>query len=324
VDETASGVRSVKAPQPGTVHVAEGEVQHSSQAPGLAAGLLRTARPRQWVKNLLVFAAPGAAGVLTRGPVLGRSLAAFGIFCLAASGTYFMNDAFDRDADRLHPGKRLRPVASGAVGRELAAGVAAALLAVSVALGGLVLGRRFALAVGVYAAVNLAYSGWLKREPVLDLAAVASGFLIRAVAGGLATGVPLSDWFMIVASFGSLFMVAGKREAELQDLEENGPPHRGVLAAYSRPYLRFVRTLSAGVAITAYCLWAFEKATPGGHRDMLFELTIVPVVLAILRYSLLLEAGEGGAPEDVVLRDWRILVLGLAWIVLFAAGVYGA
>src|SRR5437660_3542813 len=116
VDETASDVRSVKVPPPGTVRDAEGQAEHAARAParmGLAAGLARTARPRQWVKNLLVFAAPGAAGVLTRGPVLARSLAAFAIFCVAASGTYFMNDTFDRGADRLHPGKPRRPVAAG-------------------------------------------------------------------------------------------------------------------------------------------------------------------------------------------------------------------
>ncbi len=290
---------------------------------GLVQGLIRTARPRQWIKNLLVFAAPGAAGVLTHGAALGRSAAAFGIFCLAASGTYFMNDALDHEVDRLHPEKRRRPVAAGVVGLRTAAGAAVALLALAIGLGAAVLGVQFALAIGIYVAINLAYSVWLKREPILDLAAVASGFLIRAIAGGLAAGVPLSNWFLIVASFGSLFMVAGKRQVDHRELELEGIGHRGALAAYSQQFLRFIRGLSAGVAITAYCFWAFEKAALAPRGDVYFELTIAPFVLAILRYALLLEAGAGGAPEDVVLGDRTILLLGAVWAVLFAAGVYG-
>ena len=299
--------------------------QPAAAAPpmGFAAGMVRTARPRQWIKNLLVFAAPGAAGILTHGTALGRSLVAFAIFCLAASGTYFMNDAFDRDVDRLHPEKRHRPVAAGAVGRRAAALSAALLLAGSIGLGVALLGREFALAVGVYAGINLAYSVWLKREPILDLAAVASGFLIRAIAGGLAVGVPLSNWFLIVASFGSLFMVAGKRQVDHRELELAGIGHRGALGAYSQQFLRFIRGMSAGIAITAYCLWAFEKASFAPRGDIYFELTIVPFVLAILRYALLLEGGGGGAPEDVVLRDRTMVALGAVWVALFAAGVYG-
>jgi decaprenyl-phosphate phosphoribosyltransferase len=225
--------------------------------------------------------------------------------------------------DRLHPDKRHRPVAAGVVGRQAAALSAALLLAGSIGLGVALLGREFALAVGVYAGINLAYSVWLKREPILDLAAVASGFLIRAIAGGLAVGVPLSNWFLIVASFGSLFMVAGKRQVDHRELELAGIGHRGALGAYSQQFLRFIRGMSAGVAITAYCLWAFEKASLAPRGDIYFELTIVPFVLAILRYALLLEGGAGGAPEDVVLRDRTIVALGVVWAALFAAGVYG-
>ena len=214
-------------------------------------------------------------------------------------------------------------MAAGVVGRRAATLSAALLLAASIGLGVALLGREFALAVGVYAGINLAYSVWLKREPILDLAAVASGFLIRAIAGGLAVGVPLSNWFLIVASFGSLFMVAGKRQVEHRELELGGIGHRGALGAYSQQFLRFIRGLSAGVAITAYCLWAFEKASLVPRGDIYFELTIVPFVLAVLRYALLLEGGAGGAPEDVVLRDRTILALGVVWAALFAAGVYG-
>jgi decaprenyl-phosphate phosphoribosyltransferase len=214
-------------------------------------------------------------------------------------------------------------VAAGVVGRRAAAVSAALLLAGSIELGVALLGREFALAVGVYAGINLAYSVWLKREPILDLAAVASGFLIRAIAGGLAVGVPLSNWFLIVASFGSLFMVAGKRQVDHRELELAGIGHRGALGAYSQQFLRFIRGMSAGIAITAYCLWAFEKAKVAGN-PVLFQLSIIPFVMALLRYALLLDAGRGGAPEEIVIGDRALQVLGLVWVGLFAAGVYAA
>ena len=290
---------------------------------GHLRALLRTARPRQWIKNLLVFSAPGAAGVLTHPRALAHSVEAFAIFCLAASGVYFMNDAFDRESDRHHPEKSRRPVAAGVVSvREAAAGAAVGLGGAAL-IGAVLLGGEFALAVGVYAVINFAYGLWLKHEPILDLAAVASGFLLRAIAGGLAVGVPLSDWFLIVAAFGSLFMVAGKRQVDHRVLE-GGAPRRGAMAAYTQQFLRFIRGVAAAVAITAYCVWAFEKAALVPRGDIFFELSIVPFVLAILRYALLLEGGAGGSPEDVVLGDPPILILGVVWVALFAAGVYGA
>lgn len=299
-----------------------GDATAAPQQAGLATGLLRTARPRQWIKNLLVFVAPGAAGVLLHPAALARSVGAFGLFCLASSATYFMNDAIDVREDRAHPVKCHRPVASGIVSRHLAAVIAGVALPLSVAVGALVLGPVFALALGIYAAVNVAYSLWLKQQAIFDIAAVASGFLIRAIAGGLAVGVPLSDWFLIVASFGSLFIVAGKRQADLRDAPERRlGPRRGV-AAYPQEYLRSLRWMSAGVMITAYCLWAFGRASAAGHREILFELTIVPFVLAVLRYGLLVDTGQGGSPEEVVLRDRCILALGVAWVLIFAWAAY--
>src|SRR5437879_937884 len=155
---------SAAEPRPRPEPVPDPHPAAPAPAMGFAAGLARTARPRQWIKNLLVFAAPGAAGILTRGTALGRSLIAFGIFCLAASGTYFMNDAFDRDVDRLHPEKRHRPVAAGVVSPQPASLPAALLLPGSTVLALPLLGREFALAVGVYAGINLASSVWLTRH----------------------------------------------------------------------------------------------------------------------------------------------------------------
>lgn len=285
----------------------------------LPRALLSAARPRQWLKNLLVLAAPLAAGVLAFDGVLIEIAAAFVAFCLAASGTYLLNDALDVEADRRHPAKRTRPVAAGAISVPLARAVAIGLLAASLALAAAVR-LEFLGVVAVYVAITTAYSLWLKHVAVVDLAVVSSGFVLRAVAGGAAVGVPISRWFLIVASFGALFMVAGKRYGEHDELGDDRASVRATLAEYPRDYLRYVWMLASGVAITAYCLWAFEQQGSGGSPW--YELTIIPFVLGVLRYALLLESGRGSAPEDVVLGDNTLKAAGVAWVVLFGIAVY--
>ncbi|MDQ1439330.1 MAG: decaprenyl-phosphate phosphoribosyltransferase [Acidimicrobiaceae bacterium] len=287
------------------------------------AGLARTARPKQWLKNVLVFAAPGAAGVLTHPKPLARVCLAFVAFCLAASGTYFLNDSLDYEADRAHPTKRNRPIAAGIVPLPLARATGAGLLALAILMSLAVPGATWhlALVVAVYVALTLSYSLWLKHQPVIDIAAVAAGFVVRTIAGGVAADVPISQWFLIVASFGSLFMVSGKRSAEYAEMGEERASTRVTLSYYTASFLRYVRGVTSSVAIAAYCLWAFEKAD-AATTHIWFELSIVPFVLGILRYALLLETGHGGAPEEVVLTDRTLQVLGVLWAVLFAVGVY--
>lgn len=284
--------------------------------------LVRTARPKQWTKNVLVLAAPGAAGILLEGSAPARTGIAFVAFCLAASGTYFLNDATDAEADRLHHKKRFRPVAAGLVSVRLAKVMAILLMVASVVVAALAT-IELAVVVGIYLAMTISYSLWLKHLPIIDLAAVASGFVLRSVAGGVATEVPLSQWFLMVASFGSLFIVAGKRHGETMDLGEGSAGHRATLGAYSTSFLQFVRGVAAAVALASYCLWAFEKAEVAS-RPIWFELSIVPFVLAILAYALRVERGDGSAPEDIVLHDRTILWMGALWATLFGLGVYGA
>lgn len=286
----------------------------------LAGGLVRTSRPRQWVKNVIVAAAPGAAGILTDVEVVASTLVAFAAFCLASSGTYFLNDAIDFKADRLHPRKRSRPVAARVVPIWLARTVGMILLATGI-LVGLLLNMRLGLIIGVYVAITVAYSLWLKQVPVVEMAAVASGFVLRALAGGAAAGVPISQWFLIVASFGSLFIVAGKRSAEHLEMGPQRQDHRSTLAVYSTPFLHYVRSMSSAVAIAAYCLWAFEKADVS-NRPIWFQLSILPFVLAIMSYALRVDTGGGGAPEDVLLGDRTLLLMAATWAALFALGVY--
>ena len=289
--------------------------------PSLARSLLRTARPKQWVKNVLVFAAPGAAGVLSEPAQLGRTLVAFAAFCLAASGTYFLNDALDVEADRRHETKRNRPIAAGLVSTKQAKVMAVVLIVLALAISAPFNSGRLVAVVGAYVVVTVSYSLWLKHEPVIDLGAVAAGFGLRAIAGAEATGVPLSNFFLIVVGAGSLFMVAGKRHAELTELGDASTSHRATLGEYSDSFLNYVRAVTSAVAITGYALWAFQRADEVGNQFW-FRLSIVPFVLAILRYALTVEQGGGGAPEEVVLSDRVLQLLGVLLLACFAIGVY--
>lgn len=277
-------------------------------------------RPRQWIKNGLVLAAPAAAGVLDQAHYLGRALVVLVSFCLAASGTYCLNDASDAAADRAHPTKRHRPVASGEVTVKTARSVGVLLLVLGVALG-IVTGVWEASAVtGGYVVLTTVYTVWLKHVPVVDIVLVTAFFVIRAVAGVVGTDVPVSDWYLIVASFGALFVVAGKRTVEMR--MDGAVGHRAALAGYTPGFLRYVQSVASGVALLAYCLWAFEKADLSDSSVPWFQLSIVPFVVLILRYALILETEPHRGPEEIVLEDRQLQVLGLTWAVLFACGVY--
>ena len=288
----------------------------------LPRALLVEARPKQWVKNLLVFAAPAAAGVIDEPKALAQTLVAFACFCLAASGTYYLNDAADVEADRLHPKKRHRPIAAGEIPLGLARvlGVAGIITAV---LGALAVNWHLAVVVGSYVALTTTYSLWMKHVAVLDVVGVAAGFVLRAIGGAAAVDVPISDWFFIVASFGSLLMVVGKRRAEADEMGAAAAEFRPTLGIYPKDYLAQLQTISTAVVLVGYCLWAFEKAGLSAATVPWFEFSIVPFAVAVLRYVLLLDTGQGGAPEDVVLGDRPLLAMGAVWAVVFAIGVYG-
>ncbi len=284
-------------------------------------GLWREARPKQWAKNVLVFAAPGAAGVLDNGDQLWRAVVMFAAFCLAASGTYFWNDLLDVEADRAHPTKRRRPIAAGVVPLGVAGLVGTLLLAAGIGLA-FVPGWKAGVTVVVYVALTLTYSTVWKHIAVLDLVAVASGFVLRAVGGAAATSVDMSTWFVLCTTFGSLFIVTGKRYAELRDMGEEAGSTRATLDQYSLGYLRIVLSVTCGAALVAYCIWAFDTKELSGSTWPFYELSIVPMLAALLRYLLVLEQGHGGAPEEVFLADRTLQGLGVVWMVTFALGVY--
>jgi decaprenyl-phosphate phosphoribosyltransferase len=281
-------------------------------------------RPRQWAKNVLVFAAPLAAGKIFQPDIFWPSVGAFVAFCLISSATYLVNDARDVESDKTHPKKSRRPIAAGELPIPMAIAIAIVLAALSL-IGSYLIQPALAGIVLAYAVFTLSYSLFLKHEPVIELALLSLGFLLRAVAGGAASDLPISTWFLIVAGFGSLFMAAGKRYSELKKEETEGisATRRKSLDGYTLGYLRFVWGVAASVTIMGYCLWSFDVAqTPSSFPWA--EWSVLPFVLAILRYGIVIDKGEAEAPEDAVLRDRALLFLGVAWLVLFGLGALGA
>ncbi len=292
----------------------------------LPVGLVRTMRPHQWLKNVLVFAAPAAAGELGDAGVLVDTLIAFVAFCLAASGTYLLNDALDVDADRRHPTKRNRPIAAGIVPLPLAVACGVLLLIAGLAVAAAA-NADLVVTVAAYVTLTATYTLWLKRQPVLDVVAVAAGFVLRAIAGATATGLPISEWFFIVASFGALLMVVGKREGEARALGADAGLVRATLGAYSPSFLLTLRTLAAGTVLVAYCMWAFDSAGAVDNNPdaaLWFQLSIAPFAVAILRYVLIIDEGRGGEPDEVVLHDRPLLLAGVAWAIIYGYGIYVA
>ena len=282
-------------------------------------------RPRQWAKNVLVFAAPLAAGKLFQPDVFWPSIGAFVAFCLISSATYLVNDIRDVASDREHPTKFRRPIAAGDLPVPVAITMAIVLAVVSL-VGSYFIAPALAGVILAYAVFTLAYSLALKHEPVIELALLSMGFLLRAVAGGAASGLPISQWFLIVAGFGSLFMAAGKRYSELKREEESGleksAMRRKALNGYTLGYLRFVWSVAAAVAIMGYALWAFDVAQTPSSLPWA-EWSVLPFVLAILRYGVVIDKGDAEAPEDAVLGDKVLMLLGLAWLILFGLGALG-
>ena len=184
-------------------------------------------------------------------------------------------------------------------------------------------GRNLAIVMAIYIVLQLGYCfGW-KHLPVIDIALVSSGFMLRAMAGGVAAGITLSQWFLLVAAFGSLFMASGKRYAEILLAEKSGAKIRKALEGYTPTYLRFVWTLSATAVVMSYALWGFEMANMVQHHGAVwYQVSMVPFTVAILRYAADVDRGDGGAPDELALSDRTLQILAIAWVGCIAAAVY--
>ena len=288
---------------------------------GSVTALVAEARPKQWLKNVLVFAAPGAAGVLNDWHRIASALITFVAFCAVSSGTYFWNDLIDVESDRKHPQKRYRPIAAGEISPRLAMVVGTALLGGGVVAGMSTSHWQTTACLGAYVLLTLSYSTWLKHIAVVDLVAVAGGFVLRAAGGAVGAQLRMSTWFVLVMIFGSLFIVTGKRYAELVQLGKASST-RATLQLYSVEYLRMLLGIFAGATLLAYCQWALNTSEMAETRLPYYQMSIIPILMALLRYLLLLEHGSGGAPEEVFFRDRPLQLFGACWLVLCAVAIY--
>jgi 4-hydroxybenzoate polyprenyltransferase len=274
--------------------------------------LLKTMRPRQWTKNVFVLAAVVFDRQLLNPQAILRSLAGFVLFCLLSSSVYIINDIFDAEADRKHPQKRNRPIASGALPIPIAAGAAAAIALLTLAAA-FILSPGFGWVSLAYFLVNLAYSNWLKHIPLLDVLIVATGFVLRVAAGvTLITVERFSPWLYVVTTLFALYIGFGKRRAELTLLADGANNHRRVLDGYSIPFLDQLITIVSGTTIVAYSLYTFSAPNlPSNHSMM---LTIPFVLYGIFRYLYLIQIEEsGGAPEDILLSDRPLQATIILW-----------
>ena len=282
---------------------------------------VRAVRPHQWLKNLLVGAAPLAAGRLLERQVLISIGLAFVAFCLVSAAVYLINDVRDVEEDRLHPKKRLRPIAAGELGVPAAIAIAAVTGVIGLVLA-YYTSTGLGITVTVYVVLQVVYSVFLKHLPVVDLAMVASAFLLRAIAGGVAAGIHLSQWFLLVASFGSLFMVAGKRYSEMKALGADAGTRRS-LTRYSESYLRFAWMLAAVMVLISYSLWAFENRGNPLMGVPWTAISIAPFTLGLLQYALEVDSGNAGEPEEVVLHDHVLQAIGVVWLLVVSVAVFG-
>lgn len=274
--------------------------------------LIRSMRPKQWVKNLLVFAVPLAAGKVADREVMSAALVAFAVLTLASAAVYLVNDVRDVEMDRLHPTKSMRPIAAGKVSAKVALGTASLCGIASLGIPA-ALGEWGLLAIVVtYIVLQAGYQAGLRDVVLMDIVIVAAGFVLRAVAGGVASEVLVSNWFLMVTGASALFMVSAKRFGELTT---HGTSTRSSLSNYSESYLRTIWTSSMFAAVVFYALWAVDL---GSNRDDHFAvLSTVPFSLIMLRYAFHADRGVAEAPETVVLSDRVLQLLAISWVGLF-------
>ena len=288
----------------------------------MLGALIVSLRPKQWPKNLLVFAGLVFSLNLFDLTNLFRSLGGFVAFCLLSGAVYLVNDLVDVENDRLHPLKRFRPIASGRL-KPGAARVAAVVLAVVALAGGFALDWRFGLVGVAYYVLELAYSFKLKHMVVLDVMTVAAGFALRAVAGTVLVHVTLSSWLFVCTILFALFISLAKRRHELLFLEGGGTSHRAVLEMYSESLLDQMMAVATSSTVIAYCLYTIAPETVAKFGTHNLMLTVPFVLYAIYRYLYLVYRKEmGGSPEKALFGDVPLLVDVLLWMASVVAVIY--
>lgn len=285
--------------------------------------LVRSVRPRQWVKNVVVLAAVMFSEHLRDAAYVMPAVAAAGVFVLLSCAVYLINDLADADADRLHPDKAQRPIASGALSRTAATSAAVLLLLAGLGTA-LLLHRNLAIVAGIYAAINVAYSLGLKRAALVDILMVAAGFLLRAVAGAVVIDVAISTWFILCTFTLTLFLAAAKRRGELVRLQGDAVSHRASLGAYDVPFLDQLISVLASATLVCYALYAMGVGEGGVTASRQMQWTIPFVLYGVLRYLYLVHRGEGDDPTALLWRDRPLQVTLLMWGLVSMGLVYGA
>jgi 4-hydroxybenzoate polyprenyltransferase len=284
--------------------------------------VLLSLRPRQWVKNFFVFAGLIFSQSLFT-PLVWPALAAFAIFCALSGAIYLFNDLADVEKDRLHPTKRRRPIASGALSVRTGAAIGVLTLVGSL-VAAYALSARFGVVATVYAALLTAYSVWLKHVVILDVLTVAIGFVLRAVAGAAAIGVEISGWLVICTILVALFLALGKRRHEYLTLHGDAAAHRPILAEYSESFLDQMVAVVTASTVTAYALYTMSPDTVAKFHTRWLPLTLPFVLYGVFRYLYLLYRRElGGNPSDLLLSDRALLINTVLWMVALLLVIYG-
>ncbi|MFA5314527.1 MAG: decaprenyl-phosphate phosphoribosyltransferase [Candidatus Omnitrophota bacterium] len=284
--------------------------------------LLIALRPQQWVKNIVLFAGLIFSQNFFDSRRSAVVLAAAVVFCLASSALYLLNDILDIEADRKHPQKKNRPLASGRI-RPIAAHVLSYTLMLWAFIAAYILNRNFGIILTVYLILEFSYSAYLKNVVILDIFCISAGFLLRVVAGAVVIDVPISNWLLICTIFLSLFLALGKRRGEMVLLEGRAADHRPVLAHYSLPFIDQMMTVVTASTILSYVLYALSPQTTAKFHTRNLQYSIIFVVYGIFRYLyLVFQKKEGGAPEKVLFSDKPLLFDLLLYMAAVIAAVY--
>lgn len=290
-------------------------------AASVLAAVVVSLRPRQWSKNLLVFAGLVFAEKLFT-PAAAVALGAFAIFCGLSGAIYLLNDVADRERDRRHPTKRHRPVAAGRLGVATAVGVAVALIVAGLAASAAI-DWRFAFTAVAYVALLSAYSGWLKHVVIVDVLVVAIGFVLRAVAGALAIDVQISGWLLICTILIALFLALGKRRHEYLMLAGAAERHRPILHEYSEALLDQMIAVVTASTLTAYALYTMSPETVAKFQTRWLPATLPFVLYGIFRYLYLLYRKQlGGSPADLLFTDRALFVNAVLWVAAVLVIIY--
>jgi len=295
------------------------------ETPGhrLAADLLISLRPDQWTKNLIVFAGLVFGEQLLEPGAVARAGGAFGVFCALSSAMYLVNDVGDRARDRLHPVKRGRPIAAGRVSQATAIGTAGLLIAGGVAAAYL-LAPRLALLALIFVGVLILYSRVLRQVVILDVLAIAIGFVLRAVAGAVAVDVPISQWLLVCTLLLALFLGFSKRRQEVDALGADATQHRPTLGRYTPQLLDQLVTIVAAATLVSYAVYTTGAETVEKFGTELLTLTIPFPIYGVLRYLMLVhDTASGTGPSDILLRDRPLVVCVVGWALSVAIIIYG-